>query len=367
MKYGKTIFLLILVLLAGCGEDRSPLEYAAPELGAITIEAEAFRAWITCPVSGNLAGVSKYGVRFGSELLKEIPATLENGALKAEVRALSADTDYSVEVYLSNGAETLTGMSSFRTEKGPATVELPDPVFRRYILAHFDENGYGVLTEPEAMLIQEIEVCTDSIQTLQAIEKMGELVRLTASGSEGDWGRLSHIDLSGNPLLEYCNLNDNHIREIDLSQIPNLVDFQIASNPLSTIDFSANPHLSALYLNNIPFDNLPEMTFLPLRSLHIDHTSRFFPDNYLRHFPLMESLNMSYYEGRTIDFSQNAQLRALWAHGCPYLEELDLTATPRLVILYIDECPRLRRVYVRTGTEFEELEKDDHTELIYVE
>ncbi len=353
-------------LFASCGDDPVAGDFAAPKLGTIQVEAEAFRAWITCPVSGNLTGVSEYGVRLDSGVLKTIPASLENGVLKAEIRALSADTDYSVEVYLSNGAETLTGTASFRTEKGPATVDLPDPVFRRYVLAHFDENDDGVLTEPEAMLIREIEVCTDSIQTLQGLEKMTELVRLTADGSEGDRGHLSCIDLSGNPLLEFCNLNDNHIREIDLSRLPNLVELQIASNPLSVIDFSNNPHLCSLFLNNIPFEKLPDMTFLPLTSLHIDHTARFFTVDYLRIFPLLVGLNMSYYEGQGIDLSGNGQLRALWAGGCPNLEELDLTASPQLMLLYVGDCPKLRRVLVRAGTIIEELEKDAHTEIVYV-
>ena len=369
-EYFRNLIVCVLCFttwLTSCGTDPVAGDYEAPKLGTIQVEAEAFRARIACPVSGNLSGVSGYGVRFGAGSMKEVPAQLEEGVLKAEVKALCADTDYSVEVFLTNGAELLTGMSSFRTEQGPATVEIPDGVFRRYVLAHFDENDDGVLTEPEAMRIYEIAVCTDSIYSLQGIEKMGNLLRLEASGSEGGKGVLSEIDFSGNPLVVYCNLNDNHVRTIDLSPLKNLQELCFATNPVTALDFSHNPRISALYLNNLPLEELPDMTFLPLVSLHIDHTARFFSEDYLHNFPLLEGLNMSYYEGRTIDFSANNRLAALWAGGCPNLEELDLTATSRLVILYIRDCPRLRRVYVRAGTKFEELETDDHTELIYVE
>ena len=356
-----------ILLLAGCGTDPLAQDFAAPKLGTLKVEAEAFRARISCPVNGNLSGVSEYGFRFGAGLMKEIPATLEDGLLKAEVKALCADTDYSVEVFLTNGAEMLTASASFRTEQGPAPVEIPDPVFRRYILAHFDENDDGVLTEPEARQINEIAVCTDSICSLQGIEKMGNLLRLQACGSDGYKGRLSAIDLSGNPALIYLNLNDNHIRDIDLSPLQNLQEFDFATNFVARLDFSHNPRINALYLNNLPLEELPDMASLPLTSLHLDHSARLFTEDYMRNFPLMNGLNMGYYEGRAIDLSENTQLDALWAYGCPYLEELDLTASSRVVILYIAECPCLRRVYVHAGTRFDQLEKDDHTEIVYVE
>lgn len=366
----RKIYLFIMatiLLLAGCGMDPMAGDFAAPKLGTIQVEAEAFRARISCPVSGNVSGISGFGFRFGAGSMKEIPAKLEDGLLKAEVKALYADTDYSVEVFLTNGAEMLTSAASFRTEQGPATVVIPDAVFRRYVLAHFDENDDGVLTEPEALRINEIAVCTDSIYSLQGIEKMGNLLRLQACGSDGYKGQLSAIDLSGNPALIYLNLNDNHISDIDLSPLQNLQEFDFATNFVARLDFSHNPRINALYLNNLPLEELPDMAFLPLISLHFDHSARLFPEDYIRNFPMMNGLNMGYYEGRTIDFSQNSQLDALWAYGCPYLEELDLTASSRVIILYIAECPRLRRVYVPAGTKFEELEKDDHTEIVYVE
>ena len=61
MKNGTILFSLLLVLssvLAGCGEDPAASDFAAPQLGAVTVEAEAFRVRIACPVSGNLDGVS---------------------------------------------------------------------------------------------------------------------------------------------------------------------------------------------------------------------------------------------------------------------------------------------------------------------
>jgi len=41
--------------------------------------------------------------------------------------------------------------------------------------------------------------------------------------------------------------------------------------------------------------------------------------------------------------------------------------TASLKILHIGNCPKLRRILVRAGTTFNEFEKDDHTEIVYVE
>ncbi len=256
---------------------------------------------------------------------------------------------------------------AFRTEAGPETVDIPDPVFRRYILEHFDENGDDVLTVQEALNIHEIKVCTDSITSLKGIEKMSQIIRLDALGSDGYRGKLTQIDLSGNPLLEGLNVNDNFISDLDLSSVPYLKEVCFATNPITSIDYSANPRISSIYMNNIPLETLPDMTSLHLESLHFDHVARLIPEDYFRNFPRLRGLNMGFYEGKHIDLSCNTQLDALWAYGCTDLEEIDLTATESLKILYIGACPKLRRVLVRAGTEFEELEKDGHTEIIYVE
>ncbi len=53
--------VLLLELLAACTPDPKAGDFAAPKLGAVTVEAEAFRAWVSCPVSGSLAGALPLG------------------------------------------------------------------------------------------------------------------------------------------------------------------------------------------------------------------------------------------------------------------------------------------------------------------
>ena len=360
--------VLLLELLAACSPDPKAGDFAAPKLGAVTVEVEAFRAWVSCPVNGSLAGVSACGLRFGDAMLREVPATWENGSLKAEIKGLRSNTDYHAEFFLTNGAETLTSEVSFHTLDGPETVEIPDPVFRRYILANYDTNADEVLTVLEALTVSRIEVCTDSISSLRGIEKMERLQELIA---QGNWshGWLHEIDLSGNPLLRCCKLDDNQLHTVDLSANPILEEFGIGGNPLLSIDFSHNPRLWSIGMNNVPLDYLPDMTFLPLESLHFDHVARFIPEDYFRHFPKMGGCNIGLYEGRHIDFSQCTQLNSVWCYGSPNLEELDLTASTCTEHDWIcaQSCPNLRYIFLRKGHTINHLEKDSHTKLIYVD
>lgn len=358
--------VLFLNLLASCTTDPVAGDFAAPKFGKVTVDTEAFRARISCPVNGDLSGISDYGIRFETPLKQGVSATLSDGMLQVEMKALTPETDYRTELYMSNGSETITQPVSFRTEAGPEAVEIPDPVFRRYLLDHFDANEDDVLTVEEAVTIFRIEVNADSISSLKGIEKMTRLQELIARGTESH-GRLSKVDLSGNPLLRVCALDDNQISTIDLSGLPMLEEFGIGGNPLQEIDFSHNPRLGSIGMNNVPIDHLPDMTFLPLWSLHFDHVARFIDENYLRNFPRMVGTNIGFYEGQRIDLSRNTQLISLWAYGCPNLEELDFTASDRFCELFVNDCPQLHTVKVRAGTVFERLEKDPHTKIVYVE
>lgn len=170
-------------------------------------------------------------------------------------------------------------------------------------MANFDTNEDEVLTLPEAQHIRRIEVCTDSIITLAGIEKMAQLQELIA---QGNWshGCIYQVDLSGNPILRCCHLDDNQLRTVDLSANPMLEEFTIGGNPLTSIDFS-----------------------------------------------------------------QCTQLNSVWCYDSPNLEELDLTASNCTEHDWIcaQSCPKLRYIYLRKGHTINHLEKDPHTEIIYID
>ena len=365
-----SIATAVVLSLSACTSDPVAGDFKAPELGEATVEAEAFRVMIRCPVRGGTDGISDFGVRLMSETaLKTLSATLESGTLQAEAKALEADTEYRAEIFIGNGAKEITRAVSFRTEAGPQTVEIPDPVFRSYIMDHFDLNGDEVLTVVEAQDIREIEVCTDSIYSLCGIEKMGQLVRLVADGSHWGNGHLWEVDLSGNPKLEYCHLESNRLSTVDLSCNPQLWNFSACVNPLDSIDFSHNPKLTEIGLNGTGMDHLPDMTFLPLRSLHMSELARFMPGDYLRQFPKLYSFNVGGFQGTALDLSGNPEIISIWCENAPNLEVLDFTAFtgPVLEHLHVENCPKLNKVVLRKGTTIQNIDKADHTEIVYTE
>lgn len=375
----RLVFLSLFLsgLLAGCEEDPSAAEFAAPRLGTVAVEAEAFTVQISCPVSGNTAGIAAYGIRLGEApvnstyaSMRDVPTTLTDGMLTANVKSLSQDTHYNVEVWMTNGSEKfLMETTSFRTKKGNAVVTIPDPVFRRYILQNFDKNDDEVLTLSEALKINEIEVCTDSIYSLRGIEKMSQLRRLTADGSPWGNGNLYEADLSGNPKLEFCHLESNELHTIDLSGNPLLQNISLSVNPLDSIDFSHNPLVREVGLNGADLKYLPEMTFLDLTSLHFGYVARFMPADYFRHFPNMYSFNISHFQGKKFDLTLNPYIYNVWCEDAPNIEELDFTASHQKHFenIHTRNCPKLRRILLRTGTTIGTLEKDNHTEIVYVE
>ena len=358
-------------LLSACGQDPSAGDFAAPQLGAVTVEAEAFRVRVACPVSGSTSGVTACGIRYGQpgSAMSEVAVTLADGRIAADIKALSPDTDYIVEAWIGNGAETVCSeTAAFHTKPGEAVVEIPDPVFRRYILAKFDLNDDGVLTEPEALQIREIEVCTDSIYSLRGIEKMGRLVRLVADGSQWGHGVLPEIDLSGNPLLEYCHLESNQLHTVDISGNPMLWNFSACVNPLDTIDFSHNLKLKEIGLNCTDLKYIPEMTFLSIGSLHMAEVARYMTGEYLSNFPELYSFNIGDFREKTLDLSKNPYIHSVWCENAPFIEEIDLTATINTSLgwLQLKGCPNLRRVLLRAGTTIDSLSIDSHTELVYI-
>ena len=296
------------------------------------------------------------------------PVTFEQGFTITVTDAQGGEFTKSTTRRFPVSRNTLEWMNPLKVELTYAddNVVFEDDNFKAYCVENFDTDRDGEISLTEASRIHRIEVSTDAISSLKGIEKMGRLQELIARGTESQ-GRLSEIDLSGNPLLRVCMLDDNQFITIDLSGLPMLEEFGIGGNPLQEIDFSHNPRLGSIGMNNVPIDHLPDMTFLPLWSLHFDHVARLVTDpGYFRHFPNLGGLNMSFYEGTTIDLSQNKQLNSLWAYYCPNLEEIDLTATSSLAFLDLGECPSLRRVIVRAGADFEVSAKEDHTEIVEI-
>ena len=339
--------LLFLFLLAACTPDPTAGDFAAPRLGKVTVEAETFQARISCPVSGNLSGISDYGIRFEDPdaivTSQSVSATLADSVLRAEVKALSPGTTYHAEIYLTNGAAEITQTFTFRTEAGTETVNIPDPVFRRYILANYDYNRDGEISRAEASAVERIDIESDEIATLKGLEYFTNLRYLKCVGTHispeheayGS-GILSYLDVTHCPELEELIVYQNQITAIDVSHCPKLRNLHPARNFLTELDLSNNPLLTHL---------APDFNLLT----EID----------VSHCPLLDRLDVSNNELTEIDVSALTALHDLLVRGnqltnldvsnntalkelqCSEnnLTEIDLTNNRHIIILFLQDNP----------------------------
>ena len=179
---------------------------------------------------------------------------------------------------------------------------------------------------------------------------------------------LEDIDLSKNPELQSVYLYDNKLKALDVSHNTHLFTLSLGGNQIKTIDFSHNPELSELSLQGEPLTQLPDISSLPLTSLHLSSLVSGQPADFLTHFPNLESVNFCGYDGTTIDLSQNTKLRDVWCCDLTKITTLDLSAAPNLKNLYCSSWAKtLKNVYVHTGVTFDTLEKDEGTTIYYTD
>lgn len=334
-------------------------------------------------------------------------------------------------------------------------IEIPDAVFKQYMVDHFDQDLDGEITPAEARVIESIDITTDDIVTLQGIEFCPRLKYLKCTGIDGsgsygsgklayvdvthcpeleelvlcqnvikelnvtqcpklrylhparnlissldvsknpelerlwtDYNLLTSLDLSNNPklysLFAYYNqikqinlsgcselqvleINDCGLTNIDLSGCPKLQVLKVHDNRLSTIDISHNPLIYCLCLQGNPME-LPDIWSLPLTELHVCGMVKGQPEDFLTHFPNLESVNFGDYDGTSIDLSQNTKLKDVWCNSMNKIKVLDLSAAPNLRVLYCNTWgANSFVVYLHPNVQLEDFDKDPDTKFYYTD
>ena len=258
------------------------------------------------------------------EYSKEIVETVINAAY-------STDQDYTLQSIYDN--------APYADEFDDSVVIIPDPVFEKYVLQNYDRNHDGCLSAREALVIQEIEIGTDNVSTLQGVERFVNLRRLIVNGSSAGKGKLTALNLAKNTQLETLTFINNAVADLDISGCNKLKIIECWSNNLSSLDVS---HLSELRVlscaqNQIPSLDLANCT--NLRELAIN-------DN------LLES----------VDVSSLFQLEILECGGNK-LKELDVSHCPILKQLITRNTHTLTKIILSEGQIIESVEKDSHTSI----
>lgn len=118
-------------------------------------------------------------------------------------------------------------------------VEIADPAFARVLLEQFDANKDGAISYKELKNIQVLSFNTDGISDIGEIRLMPALTSLSCKGSASGAGRLTQVDLSGNPLLRQLSVSGNLLEVLDVAACPDL----------ETLDAAACPSLKTIYLS----------------------------------------------------------------------------------------------------------------------
>lgn len=229
----------------------------------------------------------------------------------------------------------------------------PDPIFRAYVLANFDSDKDGRISEEEASQVWQIDVSKDvdtpdegKIKTLEGIQIFSNLTNLLCYNN-----LLTDLDISKNTALSTLNCNRNPLNTLDVSNNTALTILSCWRTQLTALDVTKNTALLQLdcYMNQLTDLDLSHNTALIRLSCH-------------------ENLLTS------LDLSHNTALRIL---SCSenQLTSLDISKTDmNNGSLYCVGNP-LEKVYIKTGWEIigvtynRDLYNNipDQTEIVYVD
>ena len=125
----------------------------------------------------------------------------------------------------------------------------PDESFRAALRSGVDTDGSGTLSREERDWVKTINFTHESfsgIATVQGIEYFPKLYSINVTGC-----RLSSLDVSGNPAMQYVFCSNNRISTITLGENSVLSKLECEGNTLRSLDISGCPLLSAAVRNGM--------------------------------------------------------------------------------------------------------------------
>ena len=266
----------------------------------------------------------------------------------AEAKGLQPGQTYYYQAHVLSrfGTHFQSERQSFQTVEADDSkvVEIPDEIFKQYLLRHYDKNGDGEISMKEAMEVDDIETGTEKIHSAVGIEYMPGIYHLHLEGPVNELhnGKLTEIDLTNNPGITTLVLSGNNLRRLDLSPIVDCDLVRIEGNLLEEVIFPKAMELLSISGNQMK--KLDLRGYDTLDEVHCDWN------------PLEEIL------------LDNENLRYIDLQGTS-VKELDLTKCPRLEAVDTNYCQFLEKVYVKKGHYIGTLFNREgvHYEVIYVD
>lgn len=258
-----------------------------------------------------------------------------NGAMQTGWKQISGKWYYfSAAGEMQTGVITIKGKNYYFGKDGawvdrepPIKIDkahFPDDNFRAYVKEAFDENKDGSLSANEIMLIWNVHCENMNIYSVKGIEYFPDLKGLWCKGNH-----ISELDLSGNPGLKgiWCSYND--FTSLDFSDCPELEWVYCFNCKLKSLNIRNNPELAYLECNSNP--NLKTLDLTQnskLENLFCSKCGLTKLD--VSKNPLLCELAAFYNDLKTIDVSNNPNLKRLDIWHNPKLGNVDVSNLPGL-------------------------------------
>ena len=214
-----------------------------------------------------------------------------------------------------------------------------------WILWNYDSDKDGSINVSEAEAVNKIELSTENILSLAGISNFPNLTYLHAQGIR-DWdndknlGKLTGLDLSGNPKLQHIHLIYNNIKTLKLAECPDLDYLCLDYNEVTELDVKGFQRLTLLQvsynkLKSIDVSGLDELT-----EFHCD-------------FNPIEKITLA-----------NANLESFRCAGT-LVKELDFSKCPKINNVDCLECKNLTTIKLAKGQVLGNIRKEDNVKIVY--
>lgn len=143
-------------------------------------------------------------------------------------------------------------------------IEIPDVVFRDYLLEMYDTDGDGNISTYEAAAVKDLNLSelaeNNYIHSLEGIAYFTGLETLNCAGHH-----LTSLDLTSNTKLITLNCKGNELTQVNLTNCSELETIDLSDNELSDIDVTKNSALKILNMDNN--DKLKELDVINNKAL----------------------------------------------------------------------------------------------------
>ena len=300
-----------------------------------------------------------------------------NPALK-ELRC----TDERLEVLFVKEGQTIEGVTNNRSEDyihpntiiytgEPSTyqgkpVNIPDAVLKAWLIEHYDKNGDGEIGVQEALEIDAIDMVSVQVETLEGIQYFPNLKVLRVSGNESFntelRGKITEVDLTGNPDLERIELNIQSLQAIDLSKTPKLRVLNIWGNHIQHLDLSVTPLLEGADIASNGMSDINLTGLNKVGSMYLYGNA--FESVDLSSLENAEMLALDWCDAlREVKFPENAALKTFYCRNSS-IEKLDVSTLPKLEELWCSS-ERTEFLYLREGQQLSHITTDRNEEYIH--